>query len=78
MNKRNKPTKKTRIGEETIAFWIYKADGQEIIDFDRPVKVKPKLSVVEAQKLSHFHCRALGKLKIRSPSTSGNEWSGYT
>lgn len=54
MNKWNKTTKQKIIGEETKGFWIYKADGQEIIDLGRPEKVKPKLSVVKAHKLSHF------------------------
>lgn len=62
MNKRNKTTKEKIIEKETIAFWIYKDEGQEIIDFDRPEEGKPKLSVAKAQKLSHFHRRALGKL----------------
>lgn len=61
MNKRNQTAKERRIGE-TTAFWIYKADGQEIIDFDRPEKGKPKLSVVKTQKRSHCHRRAPGAL----------------
>lgn len=37
MNKREKKT-----GKERIAFWIGQADGEEIIDLGKPVKVKPK------------------------------------
>lgn len=66
MSKRNKTTKgekKKSIGKETAAFWMYQADGQEIIDLGRPEKVKPKPSMVKAQNLSHVHCQPQGNLR---------------
>lgn len=39
-----KPQGKKIIGEETIAFWIYEALAQEIIDFNILETIKPKLS----------------------------------
>lgn len=71
---KHKITKKKIIGEETIGFGIYKADGQEIIDLGRPEEVNQSspcwkpisyfISLQSPRKAQKLGAQALLKVRV--------------